>query len=127
MYYTEAELKKIKISESQIERTEIISSCSIQGAHINSSHLSSPNILGGSIDNMLIKKSFIELDQMKPCVDLSKLLNEYHQRLLDLQTQNDFLLKLLVTKGILEDEKELQELINTHKLANKLSEGESNG
>jgi len=77
-------------------------------------------MINGSCENVLLKNCFVQTNTGDEL--LLNVINSYSTQINLLKQQNEFLLRLLVNKGILENENELQELIEAHTLANKLSE-----
>lgn len=102
-----------------------INNSSFNGGELHCTNICSPFINGGSCNNVLLSNCSIQTNVgYEPILDVIK---NYNEQINLLKQQNEFLLKLLVNKGILENENEVQELIDAHKLANKLSEEDKNG
>jgi hypothetical protein len=110
------ELNNIKLGDSQIERT-----C-FSGGSIIATNMQSSTIMGGFIDNVSIQPNCKVIFPEHGPKTLFDTFDYLQNQITILQQQNNFLLKLLVQKNVLTDEKEVQELIDAYKLAEKLSE-----
>ena len=114
------ELNNIRIKESNIDSTYF------SGGSMVSTNIQSSTICGGFIDNVSIQSNCkVIFPELGP-TNLSDVFDYLQNQIAVLQQQNNFLLKLLVQKNVLADEKEVQELIDAYKLAEKLSEDDKN-
>lgn len=102
-----------------------INNSSFNGGSLHGTNICSSHMNGGSCNGVLLSDCSIQTNIGYELIwDVVK---NYNEQINLLKQQNEFLLKLLVNKGILENENEVQELIDAHKLANKLSEEDKNG
>jgi len=89
-------------------------------------NIHSSTICGGFIDGVSIQPNCkVIFPELGP-TNLSNAFDYLQYQIATLQQQNNFLLKLLAQKNVLADEKEVQELIDAYKLAEKLSEDDKN-
>lgn len=101
-HYTNATMNNILITDSKLENI---------------------NISGAEINNGWIHNASISMSSNTPAElqgDLGVALTTLYNKIDSLQQQNTFLLKLLVSKGVLNDELELSELIASNGVINKL-------